>query len=101
MKGGNASVKNISCKIKFIDSMKLFANLLSHFVDNLTEWVHKIRCKDCNFFLEFKSVKNSIIKYKFWSCNKHYSTKFNEELKKKFKNTFKLLTVISINLFCR
>ena len=37
MKGGNASVKNISCKIKFIDSMKLFANLLSHFVDNLTE----------------------------------------------------------------
>ena len=30
-----------------------------------------------------------MIKYKCLSCNKDYSNKINEELKKRFKNTFK------------
>ena len=29
-----------------------------------------------------------MIKYKGLSCNENYSSKFDEELKKKFKNTF-------------
>ena len=30
-----------------------------------------------------------MIKYKWLSCNKDYSNKIDEELKKRFKNTFK------------
>ena len=66
------------------------ATSLSNLVDNLTEGIHKIRFKDCNCLLEYESVKNSLIKYKCLAYNKEYSIKFNEELEKKFKNTFKV-----------
>ena len=34
-------------------------------------------------------MKDNLIKYKFLSCNENYSNKIDEELKKRFKNTFK------------
>ena len=58
-------------------------------VENLIERIHKIKCKDCDCFLDYESLKDSLIKYKCWSCNKNYSNKIDEELKKKrFKNSF-------------
>ena len=39
--------------------------------------------------LEYESVKHNSIKYKCLSCNKDYSNKIDEELKKRLKNTFK------------
>ena len=60
---------------------------LSNLVDNLTEGIHKIKCKDCDCFLEYESVKDNLIKYKCLACNKDYSNKIDEELKKQFKNT--------------
>ena len=61
---------------------------LSNILDNLTTVIHKIKCKDCDFFLEYESVKDNSIKYKCSSCNKNYSNKIHEEIKKN-KNTFK------------
>ena len=29
---------------------------LSNLVDNLAERIHKIKCKDCDYFLEYKSA---------------------------------------------
>ena len=52
---------------------KIYASSSSNLVDNL----------------EYKSVKDNLIKYKCLSCNKNYSNKIVEELKKRFKNTFK------------
>ena len=49
----------------------------------------KVKCKDCDCFHEYKSVKDNLIKYKRLSCNKGYSKNFDKKLKKKFKNTFK------------
>ena len=86
---GNESVVTISYKIKFIDSARFMATSLSNLVDNLREGIHKIKCKDCDCFLEYESVKDNLIKYKYLSCNKNYSNKIDEELKKRFKNTFK------------
>ena len=88
-KDGNENVVTISYKIKFIDSARFMATSLSNLVDNLTEGIHKIKCKDCDCFLEYESVKDNLIKYKCLSCNKDYSNKIDEELKKRFKNTFK------------
>ena len=62
---------------------------LSNIINYLTEGICKIKCKDCDCFLQHESVKNNLIKYKGSSCNENYSSKFDEELKKKFKNTFK------------
>ena len=65
------------------------ASSLSNPVDNLTEGIYEIKCKDCDCFLEYESIKDNLTKYKGLSCNKYYSNKLDEELKKKFKNTFK------------
>ena len=40
----------------------------------------------CGCFLEYESVNGHFIKHKFSSCGKDYLNKFDEELKKKFKN---------------
>ena len=88
-KDGNESVDTISYKIKFIDSARFMATSLSNLVDNFAEGIHKIKCKDCNCFLEYESVKDNLIKCKCLSCNKCYSNKLDEKLKKRFKNTFK------------
>ena len=64
------------------------ASLLSNLVDNLTDGIHKRKCKDCDFLLEYECFKGNFIKYKCLFCKKNYLNKLDEELKKKFKNTF-------------
>ena len=88
-KNGNESLVTKSYDIKFIDSARFMASSLSNLVDNLTERIHKIKCKDCDSFLEYESVKDNLIKYKCLSCNKDYSKKLDKKSKKQFKNTFK------------
>ena len=61
------------------------ATSLSNIVGNLTEGVKKeflIKCKDCNCFLEYESVKDNLIKYKCLSCNNDYSNNIDEELER-------------------
>ena len=65
------------------------ASSLSNLVDNLAEGIHKIKCKDCNCFLEYESVKNNLSKYKCLSCNRENLNKTDEKLKKQSKNPFK------------
>ena len=65
------------------------ATSLSNLDDNFTEGIHKIKCRNCGCFLENEKVKDKSIKYKCLSCNKDYSNKFDEELRKRFKNIFK------------
>ena len=49
-KDGNEGVLNISQKIKFIDSARFMITSLSNLDDNLNKRVHKIECKECDFF---------------------------------------------------
>ena len=55
---------------------------LSNIVDNLTEGLQKMMCKDCECFFEYESVKDDSTKYKHFSCSEGYSNKIYEELKK-------------------
>ena len=66
------------------------ATSLSNLADNRREGIHKIKCKDCDCFPEYESVKDNLIQYKCLSCNKDYSKKLDEKLKERFKNTFKV-----------
>ena len=45
---GNKAVETMSYKIEFIDSVSSIATSLTKFVDNLSERIHKIKCKDCS-----------------------------------------------------
>ena len=52
----------ISCKIKFIDSAKFITTLLSNLVDNLTEVIHKLKCRNFDCFLKYESAKDNLMK---------------------------------------
>ena len=89
-------VKTFSVPVKkkvvqdlFIDSARFMETSLSNLVDNLTEGIDKRKCKECDCLLKYESVRDNLIKYKYLSCNNNYSNKTDEELKKRFKNTFK------------
>ena len=56
-KDGNENVVTISYKIEFIDSGRFMATSLSNLADNLTEGIHKIKCKDRDFFLNMKVLR--------------------------------------------
>ena len=56
-KDGNESVVTISYKIRFINSTRLMASLLSNLVDNIVEGIYEIKGKDCDCFLKYESVK--------------------------------------------
>ena len=47
---------------KFICSTRFLASSLSNLINNLTEGIHKIKCNDCNCYLEDESVKDFLIK---------------------------------------
>ena len=51
-KDGNESVVIISYKIKFIDSPRYMTSSLSNLFENLTEGIHKIKCKDYDCLLK-------------------------------------------------
>ena len=78
------------CKIKFIDSARFMASSLPNLVDNLVEGIHKIKWKVCNFFLEYESAKENLIKHKRLSYNKDYSKKLDKKSKENSKHTFKV-----------
>ena len=78
----------------------LWASSLSNLVDNLAEGIHKVKCKDCGCFVEYENVKENLVKYKCLSCNKDYSNKFDDKLKKRFKKTFKFSNNGINKFFC-
>ena len=98
-KDRNESIVTISYKIKIIDSARIIAIAVLNLVDNLRQRIHRIKYKECDFFLEYESVKDIVIKYKRLTCNKDYSNKIDGELKNRFKSTFNFLIMILINLF--
>ena len=81
-KDGNEFAIAISCNIKLFDSARFMASSLLNLVDiilqkELITLNVKIGC-----FFEYDSVNDSLIKYKFLSCNKYFSNKFDEKLRK-------------------
>ena len=74
------------------------ASSLSNLVD-LAAGIHKIKCKDFDFFLEYESINDNLIKYKGLSCNEDYSNKLDENPKSNLRTYLSFLTIASINLF--
>ena len=81
------------------------ASSLSNLVNNLSEVIHRIKCKCgrddkncetcgikykcCGCLLEYTNFKDDLIEYKCLCCNKNYQHKFDEKLKERFFNTYK------------
>ena len=62
---------------------------LSKLVDNLSEGIHNNKCFDCKSNLDYVRItKNKKLLLKCFNCNVYYKKKFNNDLVKKFKNTY-------------
>ena len=81
-KDGNEYI-TVSYKIKFIGLWQFHYQILS--IISQKEFV-KLNAKVAIVFLNTR-VNDNLIKYKCLSCNKNYSNKINEKLKKRFQNT--------------
>ena len=91
------------------------ASSLSNLVNNLSEGIHRIKCKFghndkkcetcrikykyCDYFLEYTNFKADLIEYKCLCGNKNYQRKFYEKLKNDFLLHINFLTTTIISLF--
>ena len=66
--------------------------------DNLSEGLHKGRCKDCKSCLWYMNGEDGLLIVKCVECNKSYEKEFDEDLAKRFENTYKFCN--GINKFC-
>ena len=58
------------------------ASSLSNLADNLAKGIHKIKCEDCDSFLEYESVNDILKNCKCLSCDKNYPNKIDENFKR-------------------
>ena len=79
----------ITYKIKFIVSFRFMSSSLSKLVDNLSEGIHNNKCSDCKSNLNYVRItKNKKLLLKCFNCNIYYKKKINNDLIKKFENTY-------------
>ena len=88
LKKENEDDKLITCKLKFIDSIRFMDRSLSDITDNLSE-LNKQECKKCKEKCKYITHKNNVLIYRCTKCN-NKSYKSIIPLKEKFSNTYKL-----------
>ena len=92
IKKENENGKAVTYEIKFIDSVRSVASLLSSLPDNLSERLHKGKWKDSKSCPEYATVNDISLVFKYIGCSKNYEEEFDEDLAKRFENTFRCIT---------
>ena len=82
--------KLIMYKIKFIDSFRFVSTSLSSLVDSLSDGLYKIKCKNCNSFLDYLNFYDDKLVYRCFDCKANYNINFNNKLIDVFSNTYNI-----------
>ena len=64
------------------------STFLSKLVDNLSERLHNNKCLNCKSCLDYIKTKNKELILKYFNCKTYYEKDFNNELIKRFSNTY-------------
>ena len=84
----------ITYNIKFIDRFRFMSSSLSKLVDNLSEGIHNNKCSDCKSNLDYVRItKNKKLLLKCFNYNIYDKKRFNNDLIKKFKNTYSFCNI--------
>ena len=88
MKKDITNGKPITYKTKFIDSFRFISSKLSDLGDNLSEKIHSDNCTDCKSYLDYMSVEDDQLIFRYFECKKNYKKDFNKDLINRFANTY-------------
>ena len=75
--------KPMTCRLEFIDSFRFMSTSLSNLADQLYN-----NCFDCKNLLDYMVFKDNKVVFRCFECKKNISKGFNNELTKRFKNTY-------------
>ena len=73
---------------------------LSKLVDDLSECLHNDKCKDCEPYLDYVTIKDNQLIFRCSSCKKNYEKDLNKELIQCLQIYMNFAMEILINLFC-
>lgn len=76
-------------KIKFIDNVKFISSSLSSLAESFSEGLHQSKCKNWKSGLDYVIDKCNTLIFECAGCNKSYEKVFNEDLTKRFQNSYK------------
>ena len=79
---------NTKLSLKDNDTARFMARSLSNLVNNLSEGIHKIKCK---YGHEDKKCKTCGIKYKYWDCFLEYTNVKDDLIEYKFRAVTKII----------
>ena len=88
-------------RIKFIDSFRFMSTSLSTLVDNLSNRIYdNHKCDSCGYNLEYNRRKKSgKLLFKCFNCKRKFFEEFDEDLIKKFENTYRFCNGVLISLY--
>ena len=89
MKQENENSKTITCKKKFIDSVRFMASPLSILADNLVKKLHKGKCKKCKCHLEYVTINDRLLVFRCADSNNSYGKKLDEDFSERSGNAYR------------
>lgn len=64
-------------KMRFFRSLRVMSNSLSSCTNNLSDRLHKDKCKDCKPYLEYMKVKDGSLIFRYLSLREKHEKEFD------------------------